>query len=111
MGTPTNACGNSAVPSKFSSLGALQPACFLNGTLVGNLGRNAGIRPYDIFTDLRIAKNWQLGERVQLGGIVDMFNVINRFNVADVNPLYTQAGTPTAAFDPRQFQFGLRISF
>ena len=111
VGTPTNLCGNPAVPSKFSPLGALQPACFLNGTLVGNLGRNAGIRPYDIFTDLRIAKTWQLGERVQLGGIVDMFNIINRFNVADVNPLYTQAGTPTAAFDPRQFQFGLRISF
>ena len=24
---------------------------------------------------------------------------------------YSQAGTPTAAFDPRQFQFGLRLSF
>src|SRR5262249_16231850 len=111
VGTPTNLCGNPAVPSKFSPLGALQPACFLNGTLVGNLGRNAGIRPYDIFTDLRIAKTWQLGERVQLGGIVDMFDIINRFNVADVNPLYMQAGAPTAAFDARQFQFGLRLSF
>jgi len=40
---------------------------------------------------------------------VDMFNLINRFNVADVNPLYTQAGQPTAAYDPRQFQFGLRL--
>jgi hypothetical protein len=44
-------------------------------------------------------------------GIVDMFNLINRFNVADVNTLYTEAGTPTAAFDPRQFQFGLRLSW
>ena len=48
---------------------------------------------------------------VPLIAIPLMFNLINRFNVADVNPLYTQAGTPTAAFDPRQFQFGLRISF
>jgi hypothetical protein len=37
--------------------------------------------------------------------------VINRFNVADVSPLYLTAGTPTAAYDPRQFQFGLRISW
>jgi hypothetical protein len=40
-----------------------------------------------------------------------MFNVINRFNVADVNPLYTQAGTPTAAFDPRQLQVALKLSW
>ena len=40
-----------------------------------------------------------------------MFNFINRFNVADVNTLYTQAGTPTAAFDPRQIQFGLRLTW
>jgi len=40
-----------------------------------------------------------------------MFNLINRFNVADVNTLYSQAGAPTATFDPRQFQFGLRLSW
>jgi len=28
-----------------------------------------------------------------------------------VNPLWNQAGTPTAAFDPRQFQFGLRLAW
>jgi hypothetical protein len=37
------------------------------------------------------------------------FNVVNRFNVADVNPHYTQAGTPTAAFDPRQLQLALKL--
>ncbi|HEX6465709.1 MAG TPA: hypothetical protein VFZ99_00300, partial [Terriglobales bacterium] len=110
-GTPTNQCGDPAVASQFSPTGFLQPACFLNGTLVGNLKRNAGRRPYDIFNDLRIAKVMQLTERLRLGGSVDIFNLVNRFNVADVNPLYTQAGQPTAAFDPRQFQFGLQLSF
>lgn len=110
-GTPANQCGDPAVASRFSPTGFLQPACFLNGTLVGNLKRNAGRRPYDIFNDLRIAKVMQLTERLRLGGSVDIFNLVNRFNVADVNPLYTQAGQPTAAFDPRQFQFGLQLSF
>jgi hypothetical protein len=64
-----------------------------------------------IFTDMRVARTIHFNERLKLEGIVDMFNFINRFNVADVNTLYTQAGTPTAAFDPRQFQFGMRISW
>ena len=81
-----------------------------NGSLDGNLGRNAGVRPMTIFTDMRIAKFIKFGERMKLEGSVDAFNFINRFNVADVNSLYTEAGQPTAAFDPRQFQFGLRMS-
>jgi hypothetical protein len=118
--TPTNACGFPTVPSKASPTGAFQIPCFIdsnpldgvfNGTLDGNLGRNAGTRPNTVFTDMRVAKTITFNERVKLEGIVDMFNFINRFNVADVNSLYTSAGTPTAAFDPRQFQFGLRISW
>ena len=81
------------------------------GSLDGNLGRNSGIRPMTVFTDMRIARTFNLGERAKVQGLVDMFNFINRFNVADVNTLYTQAGTPTAAFDPRQFQFGVRLSW
>jgi hypothetical protein len=60
---------------------------------------------------MRVAKTFKFNERVNLEGLVDMFNLINRFNVADVNTLYTLAGVPTAAFDPRQFQFGLRLSW
>src|SRR5262249_16314004 len=77
--------------------------------LNGNLGRNAGTRPNTVFTDMRIAKTISFSDKARLEGIVDMFNFINRFNVADVNSLYTAAGTPTAAFDPRQFQFRLRL--
>jgi hypothetical protein len=120
VGTPTNACGFPTVPSKASPTGAFQIPCFVdsnpldgvfNGSLDGNLGRNAGIRPMTIFTDMRVARGISLNERMKLEGMVDMFNFINRFNVADVNTLYTSAGTPTAAFDPRQFQFGLRLSW
>jgi outer membrane receptor protein involved in Fe transport len=120
VGTPTNACGFPTVPSKASPTGAFQVPCFIdgnpldgvfNGSLDGNLGRNAGTRPMTIFTDMRVARTFSFSERVKLEGLVDMFNFINRFNVADVNTLYTQAGTPTAAFDPRQFQFGLRLSW
>jgi hypothetical protein len=119
-GTPTNACGNPTVLSKASPTGAFQIPCFVdanpldgvfNGSLDGNLGRNAGTRPMTIFTDMRFAKTIKFGERVKLEGIMDMFNFVNRFNVADVNSLYTEAGQATAAYDPRQFQFGLRLSW
>jgi Carboxypeptidase regulatory-like domain/TonB dependent receptor len=119
-GTATNACGFPTVPSKASPTGAFQIPCFIdgnpldgvfNGSLDGNLGRNAGTRPMTIFTDMRVARTFSFNDRVKLEGLVDMFNFVNRFNVADVNTLYTQAGTPTAAFDPRQFQFGLRLSW
>ncbi|HXQ25287.1 MAG TPA: TonB-dependent receptor [Candidatus Acidoferrales bacterium] len=119
-GTPTNACGFPTVASRFSKTGFFQVPCFVDsnpldgsftGSLDGNLGRNAATRPGTVFTDMRIARTFPLGERFKLEGIAEVFNLINRFNVADVNPLYTEAGTPTAAFDPRQFQFGLKLSW
>jgi hypothetical protein len=105
--------------SQFSPTGFLQPACFNDGVvdgiasnpLIGNLGRNAGHRPYTVFTDFRVSRRFNLTERLKMDGIVDMFNLINRFNVADVNLLYQGAGTPTSAFDARQFQFALKLSF
>jgi hypothetical protein len=60
---------------------------------------------------MRLAKTVKFGDRLKLEGIADVFNFINRFNVADVNSLYTEAGQPTAAFDPRQFQFGLKLTW
>ena len=120
-GTPTNACGFPTVASKFSPTGFLQEVCFAdfspaqlaapNAVLLldGTLGRNAGVSQSTIFNDLRVAKSIPLGERVNLQGIVDMFNIANRFNVAAVNPLFTVAGQPTAAYDPRQFQFALKL--
>ena len=108
-----------AAPSKFSPTGFLQPACFFdgtidgvfNGSLNGNLGRNSATKPYTAFTDFRVARTFRVSERLNLQGIVDMFNLINKSNVADVNIQYQNAGIPTAAFDPRQFQFALKLSF
>jgi len=110
-GTPPNSCGSPAVPSKFSPTGFFQLPCFIDGQFAGNLGRNAGTKPYTVFNDLRVSRKFNLGDRAALEGMVDIFNIANRFNVSDVNPLFTQAGVPTAASDPRQFQFGLRLTW
>jgi hypothetical protein len=79
--------------------------------LDGNLGRNAGVTPWTVFNDLRIAKRIPFGERVNMDLIADMFNIANRFNVSAVSSLFTNAGTPTAAYDPRQFQFAIKINW
>jgi hypothetical protein len=114
----TDSCGNVAAASKYSATGYLIPTCFADAlvtgqvpVLIGNLARNAGTKPYTVFNDLRIARMFKLGERLQLQGIMDLFNVANRYNVADVNPLWNQAGVATAACDPRQFQFALRLTW
>jgi hypothetical protein len=122
-GTPTNACGYPTVASSVSPTGFFQEPCFADLTptqlaspnalllLDGNLGRNAGIMPYTVFNDLRVSRRIYFGERTSLDGIVDMFNLANRFNVSAVNVLFTNAGQPTAAYDPRQFQFALRLNW
>jgi hypothetical protein len=110
------AIGNAVVKSKFSPTGIFQEPCILgfNGTLVsldGNLGRNAGITPWTVFNDMRIAKKVYFGERFNMDLMVDMFNIANRYNVAAVSPLFTNAGQATAAYDPRQFQFALKLNW
>lgn len=107
----TNTCGDSAAASRFSPTGFLQPACFLDGTLTGNLGRNAGTKPTNVFTDIGISKRIPFGDRVALQARVDMFNFINKFNVLDLNPLWDSGQKPTSAFDPRQFQFALKLTW
>jgi hypothetical protein len=115
------AFGNQPVNSKFSPTGVLQEPCILpfvlTGTtptlqqLDGNLGRNAGLTPWTVFDDLRVAKRIPVGERMNLELIAEVFNLANRYNVAAVSPLFTNAGQATAAYDPRQFQFGMKIAW
>jgi hypothetical protein len=38
-----------------------------------------------------------------------MFNLANRNNTSAVSPLFSNAGQPVAAYDPRQFQFALKF--
>ncbi len=125
-GTPTNGCGYPTQPSKYSRTGFFQEPCFLDVSfaqllqpnalqlLDGNLGRNAGISPWTVFNDLRVAKRVNFGERFSMDLIADMFNLANVYNVAAVSPLCSttcNAGQATAAYDPRQFQFALKINW
>jgi len=111
---PVDACGDPPVQSPFIpgvwfQLPCPTPANGFNGD--GDLGRNPFTKPSTVFTDLRIARRIRLTERLALDGMMDVFNLINKFNVSDVNPLYTEAGQPTAAYDPRQFQFALKLGW
>jgi len=111
-----NGCGP-LVPSKYSPTGLFQEPCFTatsNTTLIsldGDLARNAGIQPWTVFNDLRIARRINFNERISMDLITDMFNLVNRFNVASVNQLWTDAGQPTSAYDPRQFQFAMKVNW
>lgn len=119
-GTGATSCGTAPVASKYSPTGFLNLPCYIDAPagagpassyFAGSLGRNTGVKPYTVFTDLRIAKAFVFPREVALQLTADVFNLINKNNTLDVNLLYTAAGTPTAASDPRQFQFGARISF
>jgi hypothetical protein len=114
------ACG-AVVSSKFSPSGTFQEPC-INGFIAsgtvptllqldGNLGRNAGITPWTAFGDMRVSRRIAFTERFSLDLIADMFNIANKMNVSAVSPLFTNAGQATAAYDPRQFQFAMKINW
>lgn len=85
----------------------------------GTLGRNAFTRPGFFQIDLRIARKILINDRWNMEMIADGFNMLNRFNVADVNPVCDPTaglptcagGQPTAAYDPRTFQFALKLNW
>jgi hypothetical protein len=115
-----NGCGTVPVLSKYSPTGAFNLPCYIDAPATagpassyyaGDLGRNAGVKPYTVFTDLRVARAFTFSHEIGLQLTADIFNIINKNNTLDVNLLYTAAGTPTASSDPRQFQFGARVSF
>jgi hypothetical protein len=82
----------------------------------GNLGRNTFTTPGFFEFDLRLSRQFPLGERFKVEAIADGFNLTNRLNVSAVNQLCDpgsgstcSAGQPTAAYDARQFQFALKV--
>jgi hypothetical protein len=84
----------------------------------GNLGRNAFVTPNFFQWDMRVSKRIPLGERLKFDLIADAFNLFNRTNIAAVNQLCDPsagptctAGQPTSAYDARQFQFALKLSW
>ncbi|MGE3465904.1 MAG: TonB-dependent receptor [Pyrinomonadaceae bacterium] len=103
----------------------VDPGCFQGVfPLSGNLGRNAGITHGYFTVDARLTRRINFGERVNLDLIAEGFNLFNRFNEAAGNPFYQVVNAfgerasngkyysqPTSAYDPRQFQFGLKLNF
>ena len=89
----------------------------------GNLGRNTLEGPGYASFDMRVARAFQLRERLRAEFSSDMFNVFNRTNIKDLNTLYGQTdlslppnpvlgfNTPRDAFNPFQFQVGVKLSF
>ena len=115
-----NTCGTTPVTSKYSPAGAFNLPCYADATadagpasnyFAGDVGRNSGVKPFVVFTDIRFAKAFNFDQRFALQITADAFNLVNKNNTLDVNTLYTNAGQETAASDPRQFQFGARLSF
>jgi len=104
------------------------PGCapvITNGVFTsGSLGRNFGLTHSYVSLDLRVARLVPIGERVRLELIAEGFNLFNRFNEAAASPFIDDVrafnlraangryySRPTAAFDSRQFQFGLKLNF
>ena len=117
---PPTGCGTPTIASKYSPTAYFQEPCYVpyatpggpTPTLLaldGNLGRNAGTGPWTVFNDLSVSKKVNFNERVGMLFRMDVFNLANKFNVSGVNVLWTGAGQPTAAYDPRQFQFALKL--
>jgi hypothetical protein len=82
------------------------------------VARNAG-KGFDFASlDLRLSKNIRFTEKFSVEAIIESFNTLNRSNFqlpnntfgTGITPL-ASFGRPTAAADPRQIQFGLRVSF
>jgi hypothetical protein len=97
-----------------------------NGNVVfasGNLGRNMGRTHGYASFDLRVARSIRFTENMRLELIAEGFNLFNRFNEAAASPNYRDVNAfgqinggryysiPTAAYDPRQFQFGAKFYF
>lgn len=90
----------------------------------GSLGRNMGITRGFASVDLRVTRAFRFGERFRLDIIGEVFNMFNRFNEGSASPFFADVNAwgqradngrffsrPTAAYDPRQFQFGAKFNF
>ncbi len=78
------------------------------------VGRNTG-RGFNAFAvDLRLSRVFRIAEHWTLEPLVESFNSTNRTNLQLPNNIVTAGagfGRATAAGDPRQVQFGLRLTY
>ncbi len=116
-----NADGSLCVPG---TTGCITPLITGGRFSVGNLGRNMGITHGFFSMDMRLSRAIHFAERFRLDLIAEGFNLFNRFNEGSATPFFTDVNAfgqrrsdgkyysrPTAAYDSRQFQFGLKLSF
>ena len=105
----------------------LNPQAFQPNALgtFGNLGRNALRGPGTVNFDLAISRIFKMRERYSLQARAEAFNLLNRANfvgaispagqpsVSTMNTTLSSStyGQVQAAFDPRIFQFALKLSF
>jgi hypothetical protein len=106
------------------TLGCITPLITNGEFSTGTLGRNMGLTHGYFSFDLRVARAIRFGERFRLDLIAEGFNLFNRFNEASASPFLTDVNAvgerskngryfsrSTAAYDPRQFQFGVKLNF
>jgi hypothetical protein len=82
------------------------------------VARNTG-RGFDFASlDLRVSRRFRFTKHLNLEALIEGFNVLNRANLQLLNNTFGAGATPragfgqpTAAADPRQLQFGLRLAF
>ena len=116
-----NADGTLCIPG---STGCITPLITNGAFSTGTLGRDKGLTHSFASFDLRLSRAVHFGERIRLDVIAEGFNLFNRFNEGSATPFFVDVNTfnqrasngryysrPTAAFDPRQFQLGAKLSF
>jgi hypothetical protein len=81
-------------------------------------GRNSSRGFGSASLDLRVSRRFRLTERFEVEALAEGFNVLNHANLQLPNNTFGTGqtalpsfGRATAAADPRQIQFGLRLSF
>ncbi|MEK7829962.1 MAG: TonB-dependent receptor, partial [Acidobacteriota bacterium] len=89
----------------------------------GRLGRNTLEGPGFAGFDLRIGREFRVGDRFRAEFTFDFFNLANRVNITDLNTLYGANdlslqpnpilgfGTPRDVANPRQIQYGIKLKF
>ncbi len=82
------------------------------------VGRNTGKGFGYSSLDMRLSRKFRLGEHARVEFLVEGFNILNSSNLSIPNNTFGSGtaalpafGRATAAFDPRQFQIGTKLSF
>jgi hypothetical protein len=107
---------NSALPFNIQTGNDRNNDTTVNDRPLG-VGRNTGRGFNYASLDLRLSRRFRLKDRRNLEVMVESFNTLNRTNFQFPNATFGTGttplpafGRPTAAADPRQIQFGLRLN-